>query len=323
MIQSKNILNKYNGKKVLVTGGTGFIGNNLINTLKKLGANITLVSRDVKSLIEGVELITGDIRDQSVMNKAVIDKEIIFNLAAQVSHMDKNIISYEDLDINCRGQLTLLEACRIHNPKVKIVFSSTRMVYGENTKNPIKETHSTNPVTIYGIHKLTAEKYHLAYNAKYNIPCTILRIGNPYGDGQHFSKGLYSMPGWFMNQAINNKTVEILSSGKQIRDYIYIGDLVETMLRVALSSKTNGQIYNCGTGTKHTFGEMLQTISNTVGSGNFFYSKKSPNHKIPIADSYCFDVSKLKKTLGWSAKTSLQEGIRYMYEYAKKYPNKT
>ncbi len=315
-----NTSNKYKGKKILVTGATGFIGSNLVDRLVKLNADVTILTRNSNLNLKNVKVIIGDIRDIDIIKKAVVGKDIIFNLAAQVSHMDKNIVSYEDLDINCRGQLVLLESCRLYNPKVKIVFSSTRMVYGENTNNPITEDHPTRPLSIYGIHKLTAEKYHLTYHEKYAINCTILRIGNPYGDKQHNSKGLYSLPGWFMDKAIKGEVVEITSSGKQIRDYIYIGDLIEILIRVGLSAKTNGQIYNCSSGIKHTFGEMVKEIANIVNDSKFVYINKGKKEDNNVSDSYYLDVNKLKKDINFRAKIKLSEGVKLMYKYAKKHP---
>ncbi len=318
-------------KKILVTGGSGFIGSNLAHRLVSLKAAVTLLVHTdsgialIKDIVATAEknkipfsIVTGDIRDQTFMDTVVKDKEIIFNLAAKVSHMDKGVVSYEDLDVNCRGQLTLLEACRVHNPKVKIVFSSTRMVYSSNVTSPITETAATDPLTLYGIHKLTAEKYHLAYYHRYGIRSTILRIGNPYGDRQHFSKGLYSLPGWFMNRAMKGETIEILSDGTQIRDYTYIEDLVEIMIRVALSEKTNGEIYNCGNGSRHTFGEMVSAIATTVGKNAFVYAKNPSSGAI---DSYYYDVSKLTKAIDWQAQTDLVTGMKRMYEFAKAHPS--
>lgn len=315
----------FKGKRVLLTGGTGFIGSNVAAALIPLGAEITLLANSennldhIEDITNDVVLVVGDIRDAELMQKLVKDKDIIFNLAAKVSHMDKGVVSYEDLDINVRGQLTLLEACRLHNPNVKIIFSSTRMVYGEGAKNPLKETMPTHPTTLYGIHKLAAEKYHLTYHNKYGLRSTILRIGNPYGDRQHFSSGLYSLPGWFMHRAMNGETIEILSDGKQHRDYLYIGDLVEVILLVALSEKTDGEIYNVGSGIRHTFGDMVKAIAETVKSGKFVYAEKPQSNK---KDSYSLDISKLKKHLGWKPKTDLKKGLKKMHEFAKKHPRK-
>jgi UDP-glucose 4-epimerase len=322
----------YKGKKVLVTGGTGFIGGNLAYRLVSMKVPVTILAHSeshlshIQDVIEMAknnaipfEIIIGDLRDSELMQKIVKGKDIIFNLAAKVSHMDKGVVSYEDLDINVRGQLTLLEALRLHNPKAKVIFSSTRMVYGENVKNPVKETHPTNPTTLYGINKLMAEKYHLAYHKRYGLRVTILRIGNPYGDRQHFSSGLYSLPGWFMNRALNGETIEILSDGKQERDYIYIGDLIEIMLRAGMTEKTDGKIYNAGSGIRKTFGEMVDAIWKTVKSGKFVYVEKPQSTK---NDSYVLDISALTKDLKWKPKTKLNQGLKKMLAYAKKNPKK-
>lgn len=324
----------YKGKNILITGGSGFIGSNIIAGLLGTGANLTVLvhSRqkwneirktfDKKAITaHAFTLVVGDIRDEKLMKKLVKNKDIIFNLASKVSHMDRGVISYDDLDINVHGQLILLEACRLYNPHVKIIFTSTRMVYGDYAKSPLRETYPTHPTTLYGIHKLTAEKYHLAYYKKHGIRSTILRIGNPYGDRQHMSSGLYSLPGWFMNRAMNGETIEILSDGKQKRDYIYIGDLVTIMLRTALTEVTNGKIYNAGSGISTTFGEMVDTIADTVETGTFVYADNPiPTHK--TGDTYSFDISKLVKDVGWKPTTKLKDGVRRMYEFAKKFPYK-
>ncbi len=317
----------YKNKRVLITGGTGFIGSNLAFALVPLSAHITILAsstshvdtmQDVFDAAEKngklIELVIGDIRDAGLVQKIVEGKDILFNLAAKVSHMDKGVVSYEDLDINVRGQLNLLEACRTKNPKVKVIFTSTRMVYGENTQNPITESHPTDPVTLYGIHKLTAEKYHLAYARRYGLRPIILRIGNPYGDRQHFSCGLYSLPGWFMDRVMKGETVEILSDGKQLRDYIYVGDLAEMMLRAGAVEKCVGKIYNAGVGVATTFGDMVKAIGETVKTGTFVYRK---NPTTTSHDSYSFDTSLLARDLGWKPETKLEEGVRRMYTYAQ------
>jgi UDP-glucose 4-epimerase len=163
-----------------------------------------------------------------------------------------------------------------------------------------------------------AEKYHLAYHKRYGLRATILRIGNPYGDRQHFSSGLYSLPGWFMNRAMNGETIEILSDGKQERDYIYIGDLTELMLRAAATEKTDGKIYNAGIGVKKTFGEMIKGIGKTVKKGVFVSAKKPQSQK---HDSYFLDISALAKDLKWKPRTKLEDGLKKMHAFAKNIPS--
>lgn len=317
--------NYFKDKEILITGGTGFIGSNLAIALANLGAQVTLLARTKKSMDDfpqtpsKINLITGDIRDAKAVEDAVSKKNIIFNLAAQVSHMDKGIASYEDLDINCRGQLTVLEACRTHNPTAKILFSSTRMVYSSHLNKHIKESDPTEPATLYGIHKLTAERYHLLYYNRYGLKTTIVRIGNPYGDRQNQSKGLYSLPGWFMNKAINKEAIAIWGDGTQVRDYIYIGDLISAFIAICKSKKTNGQIYNCGSGVGSQFKEMVEHIATITGSDKVIHTKWPDHYPKNTDDSYSLDISKLKKDTNWTPTTSLKKGIQKMYNYHKKY----
>ncbi len=322
----------YRDRHVLITGGTGFIGSNLAQALVSEKAHVTLLSRSdthlkfIQDILanaqrEGVELniIIGDLRDEELMKQVVQGKDYVFNFAAQVSHLDKGVVSLEDLDINVRGQLTLLEALRCHNREAKVIFSSTRMVYGDDAQNPIHEDSPTNPTTLYGIHKLAAEKYHLSYFHRYGIRTVILRVGNPYGDRQHFSKGLYSLPGYFMRRAMNDETIEICSDGKQYRDYLYIGDLVEILMRAGATPITDGKIYNTGSGVRSTFGEMVQTIAKVVKTGRFVAAE---NVQASSGDSYYLDITRLSNDIGWRPVTSLKEGMVRMHTFAEKYPCK-
>ncbi|MEK9131673.1 MAG: NAD-dependent epimerase/dehydratase family protein [Patescibacteria group bacterium] len=314
------IENYYLNKNVLVLGGTGFIGSNLTLALLNKGAKVTILSRNnlppkyIPINNPKLKIIKGDIRDVGIMQKVILNKDIVFNLAAQISHLDKGIVSYDDLDINCRGQLVLLETCRTHNTSVKIVFASTRMVYGNSSKKKLTESHPTEPNTLYGIHKLTAERYHLLYRKRHNINVAILRIANPYGERQDTGRGLYSLPGWFMHKALKNELIEIWGKGNQLRDYIYIDDLISALLIVAKSPKSSGEIYNCGSGRVHKFKEMAKYIVKTAKSGRI-KQKPWPNGYPNIQnDSYGLDISKLRK-LGWKPQTTIMEGIRKTFNF--------
>jgi nucleoside-diphosphate-sugar epimerase len=321
----------YSGKKVLITGGTGFIGRNLAYRLLKEGAEVTALAHSEISLdsikylrteLDKEEFkfktVVGDIREAGLMKLLVADKDYIFDLAALVSHKDKGILPLEDIDVNTRGHITILEALQTKNRIAKVIFSSTRMVYGDDAPNPIQETAPTNPLTYYGISKLATEKYFALFHKRFGIPMTILRIANPYGDSQHFSTGSYSIPGWFMQRAMNGETVVVRSDGKQERDYIYIGDLIEAMLRIASSDKTSGKIYNVGSGVRSTFGEMVHELSQVVKTGKFEYAQN------PVSEngSYYFDISRLVEDLKWRPTTTLREGVEKMYAFAKQYPIK-
>ena len=212
-------LKRYRGKKVLITGGLGFIGSNIAHKLVKLGAKVSIVdnlnplyggnSFNIKDIKNKVKVVVGDIRDENLMKKMVVGKDLIFNFAAQVSHSDSGSIPHEDLDINCKGHLTILEISRQQKVMPRIVFTSSRLVLGRIIKNPVTEEHPTNPLNHYGIHKLTAEKYYQVYHRNYGVPTVILRLTNPYGERQQIKHGKYSIPGWFIRLAMENKPIKI------------------------------------------------------------------------------------------------------------------
>ena len=203
---SGNLNKDYQGRKVLITGGLGFIGSNLAHRLVGLGTNVTLVDR----------------LEQSSMSYLVKGQNYIFNLAGQVLHIDSTRNPYLDLDINCRGHLILLEACRQNNPNAKIVFAGTRQVYGKPVYLPLDETHPLQPVDINGIHKQAAEWYHLLYYNCYGLRTTSLRLTNTYGPRQLVKHDRVGFVGWFVRQAINGQEIKIFGDGLQLRDFTYI-----------------------------------------------------------------------------------------------------
>lgn len=326
---SKNLdLNDYKGKKVLITGGLGFIGSNIANELVNLGAEVTIIDNlaplyggnyfNIKDIKDKIKVIIGDIRDWQLIDKVILDKDIIFNLAAQVSYIDSVNIPFDDLDINCKGHLTILESCRKLNKNVKIVFSSSRLALGKILENPITEDHPTNPLSLYGIHKLTAEKYCYFYYKNYGLRTTVLRLTNPYGERQQMKHSKYSIPGWFMRLAMEGKTIKIFGKGTQKRDYIHIDDLVNAFLYTGISKETDGQIYNCGSGKSIEFKEMVENIVKSVGKGKIEYVPWPDNYeKDETADKIKTSVEKLFKATGWKPKINLKEGLNRMYDYYK------
>ncbi len=324
----KKIIDEYKGKKVLITGGLGFIGSNIAQSLVALGAKVTILDNlaplyggnwfNIKEITDKISTITGDIRDKDLVEKLVVDKDIIFNLAAQVSHIDSGNIPFEDLDINCRGHLTVLETCRHLNTKAKIVFSSSRLALGKILENPVTENHPANPLSLYGVHKLAAEKYYYLYHKNYGLNTAVLRITNPYGERQQIKHSKYSIPGWFMRLAMENKTIKIFGDGKQKRDYIHISDLVEAFLAVAISPKTAGELYNCGSGKSVEFKKMAELVVKKVGSGNIEYVPWPENYEKEETGNFETDISKIMKATDWKPEVKLEEGIARMCDYYKK-----
>jgi len=250
------MLRKFSNKKVLVTGGAGMIGSTLAHCAKYLGAEVRVIDamlplyggnlQNLAGIANEIEFVQGDIRDPDLMEQLVADMDYIFDLAAQVSYTHSNLDPLLDLDINCRGHLIVLEACRKNNPKAKIVFSSSRFVYGSTLCSPVDENHPTNCKSIYGIHKLAGEKYFQFYQEAFGLDTVCVRIANPYGPRQQMKHNGYGIVNWFIKLALEGKPLTIYGDGRQIRDYVYVEDIAHALLEVVLAPDTAGRIFNLG-----------------------------------------------------------------------------
>lgn len=313
------------GARVLITGGAGMLGSTIANLAVRSGALVTVLDAkfpmhegiifNLKDVWDKISVVECDIRDQEVVKDAITDKDIIFNLAAQVSYGDSINDPYSDLDINCRGQLNILEACRNFAPKAKLLFSSTRFVYGRINYSPVDENHPFNCLSIYGIHKLAGEKYHKFYFDAYGIKTCSLRIANPYGPRQQMKHNKYGIVNWFVRQALEGKPLTIYGKGDQIRDYIYIDDLAEAFLLAAISDKTSGEVYNVGSGQGLPFIEMARTIA-TLVSGTILQEVEWPKDRYLVeTGNYISDISKLTRDTGWQPRTNFKTGVAETIQY--------
>lgn len=318
----------FRGTNVLITGGLGFIGSNIAHELVAHGARVTVLDNldpryggnpfNIHDIRDRITVIHGDISDASLLQSTVQNKQFVFHLAAQVSYIDSCLIPYDDLRINCSGTLNLLEACRLTNSSATILFASSRLVYGKIEHTPVHEGHRTNPLSIYAIHKLACEKYFQMYTALYGLRTIVLRITNPYGIRQQVKHNKYSLPGWFLRQALESKTLTIFGSGLQRRDYIYIDDLVEIFMRLAIDGMS-GEIYNAGLGISYTFRDMIESIVRTVGRGKIEYVPWPSDYERIETGDYETDISKLVSDIGWRPYRPLNEGISKMAEYYKRH----
>jgi UDP-glucose 4-epimerase len=297
----------YRGRKVMITGGLGFIGSNLARQLVALGADVLLVD----SLIQdyGGNLNVADIRQQSTMNYLVRDQAVIFNLAGQVSHIDSLRDPYSDLEINCRGQLTILEACRYNNPNVKVIFAGTRQVYGHPDSLPVNERHLVQPTDINGINKAAGEYYHLVYNNVFKVRACSLRLTNVYGPRQLIRHNRQGFIGWFIRLAIENEAIQIYGDGSQLRDFVFVDDAADAFLRAGASDACNGEVFNVGGDQPLSHRELASLLVNVAGAGRIQYVEWPPEKKaIDIGDFYA-DSSKFKHTTGWNPATPMRQGL--------------
>jgi len=325
VVNIENLTELYQGKKVLITGGLGFIGSNLAHKLVKLGAEVTLVDcllpdqggnlYNIKEIENSIRINIADIRDRDSMNYLVKGQDYIFNLAGQVFHIDSMRYPFTDLDINCRGHLALLEACRTSNAEVKIIFTGTRQVYGTPDYLPFDENHPLRPVDINGIHKLAAEWYHLLYHNVYGLRTSSLRLTNTYGPRQIVKHNRAGFTGWFIRQAINNEEIEIFGDGSQLRDFTFVDDVVDALLLAVASEKVDGQVFNLGGEKPYTLLEFVQILLEVCHSGSYRLTPFPEERKrIDIGNAYS-SYAKIKNNLGWSPKISLEAGLSQTVEY--------
>jgi UDP-glucose 4-epimerase len=318
----------FQGKKALITGGAGFIGSSLAEQLVTLGVQVTVVDAllplyggnlfNLEPIKDKVTFIQGDIRDRELMFKLVKDQDYIFDLAAQVSYLDSKDIPFVDLDINCRGHLNVLEAVRQVSPQARVLFASSRLVYGKILTVPVTEDHPTNPLSIYGIHKLTAEKYYRYYHDTFGLDTISVRIPNPYGPRQQMKHNKYSIVGWFLRQALEDKTITIFGDGEQERDYLYIDDIVDAFLALAAKGQA-GEAYNLGTRERVTFVRMVDEILTVAGTGRKNHIPWPTNYEKNETGNYVADTGKIEAATGWEAKVGLREGIRKMVDYYRRH----
>jgi len=309
----------YRGKRVLITGGLGFIGSNIAHQLVPMGARVTIVDSldplyggnfaNIEEIQSDIKVCSGDYRDLSLMTPLLRKADLLFHMAAQVSYIDSAKIPLDDLDINCKGTLQMLEICRQHNPEVKVVFASSRLVLGKVLTQPVRENHPAEPLSLYGVHKLACEEYFRFYARTYGLKTVVLRITNPYGERQQLKHSKYSLPGWFMRLAMEGKPITIFGDGSQLRDYVYGTDIAEA------TEVPSGEIFNCGYGRSVPFREMVETIVEVLGRGEVTYLPWPADYERSETGDVNFDVSKLRRAIGWIPKISLKEGVKQMYEY--------
>ncbi len=323
-IKDKVLRDFYKNKKILITGGLGFIGSSLAHALVGLGSDVTIVDSLISGYggnlfnINGIEskvrVNISDVRDRHSMNYLVRGKEIMFNLAGTLSHVDSMTDPFTDLEINCVSQLSILEACRFNNPQIKIVWAGTRNQYGRAQYLPVDEKHPQIPTDVNGINNIAGEQYHLLYYRVYGIKTCSLRLTNCYGPRHQMRHSRQGVLNWFIRQIIDNKEIKLLGSGSQIRDTNHVDDVVMAFLQVAAAKKVWGEAYNLG-GQAVSLAEFVDKAITIYGKGKSRSAHFSKDReKIEIGD-YIADYTKIKKSIGWKPFVSLNTGLKNTLAY--------
>lgn len=316
------VLEGMEGKNVLVTGGLGFVGSNLVLKLVSLGANTTVFTRtlnklrNVREVRDRIEIVQGDIRDFDRVSACVKDKDVVFHLAGQISHVDSMADPFLDIEVNCRGTMNVLESCRRFNDSAKVVFAGTRGEVGKPVSNPVDESHKDDPLDIYAADKLAAEKYCRIYYRVYGIPTTTLRLTNVFGPRQQMKHGKYGVLNYFIRRAMLDEPILIYGDGSTLRDYNYVENVVDAFILAAQSEKADGEVFLVGSNRGTSLKELVELIIKTVGKGTFKLVPypDSINRKLEIGD-FVVNYRKINKLLGWYPKISLEEGLRKTVEF--------
>jgi len=313
----------------MITGGLGFIGSNLAIRLVGMNANVTLVDSlipeyggnlwNIEPIKDKIRVNISDVRDEHAMKYLIQGQDYLFNLAGQTSHVDSMNNPYPDLEINAKAQLSILEACRKYNPGVKLVFASTRQLYGAPQYLPVDEKHPLAPVDVNGINKMAGEWYHILYNNVYGIRASVLRLTNTYGPRMRVRDARQTFLGIWIRRNIEGKPLLVYGDGKQIRDFNYVDDVVDALLTCAESEDANGEIFNLGADDPINLKDTAQLLVDVAGSGLFEIVPFPQDRKaIDIGDYYA-DYRKIRAKLGWKPAVPFAEGLRRTIAYYREH----
>lgn len=318
-------MDHFRGARVLITGGLGFIGSNLARRLLELGAQPTLVDsliplyggnlHNIADIRSRVTVNVCDVRDRFAMEHLVREQDYLFNLAGQTSHLDSMTDPQTDLDINASAQLAILEACRRVNPRLRLVFASTRQLYGRPDYLPVDEKHPIRPVDVNGINKLAGEGYHLLYSQVYGIRSSVLRLTNTYGPGMRVKDARQTFLGIWVRQLIEGQPIKVFGDGQQLRDFNYVDDCVDAMLRAATDDAAIGQIFNLGSEEVVSLKDLAETMTHMQPGAKFEIVPFPPERKAIDIGDYYSDFSLIRRTLGWAPRTDLRTGLRTTLDY--------
>ena len=309
----------YKGKKVLVTGGLGFLGSNLACRLAGLGAKVTLLDCllpghggnlfNMADFKKSARFVKGDIRNKPLMERLVKGQDVLFNIGAQTSHTDSMKNPYLDVDINTRGQINLLEACKKANPGIRVVYCSSRAVYGSVSKRVIDEETVPRPLDVYATNKLAGEHYHRVYAKVFGLNATILRVANGYGPRAQMKEPSFGILNWFIRLALDDAQIKIFGDGKQVRDYVYVDDITDAFLKTGRNMKIPGETLNIASGRGLPLITIVKEVVRLAGTGRIVHVPwPDTNKKIDVGD-FVAEVSKAGRLIGWRATTPLRDGL--------------
>ena len=315
------------GKKILITGGLGFIGSNLARRLVHFDNTVTVVDslipeyggnlRNLHDLRDKIVVNLSDVRDPFSINELIKGQDYLFNLAGQTSHLDSMNDPFTDLDINAKAQLSILEACRKNNPNIRIVFASTRQIYGKPQYLPVDEKHPLNPVDVNGVNKIAGEQYHLLYNQAHGIRSSVLRLTNTYGPRMRIKDARQTFLGIWIRNLLEGKPIQVYGDGQQRRDYNYVDDLLDALVLASTENKAIGKVFNLGAPDPMSLKETAEIMCSEIGVASWNLVPFPEDRKaIDVGDFTC-DYSSFGSAFGWKPKIKFADGIKRSFEYFK------
>jgi UDP-glucose 4-epimerase len=312
-------------KSVLITGGLGFIGSNLAIRLVREGADVTVCDAMLEGYggnfanvreVEGeIETRIADVRDEEEMGRLVEGRDVIFHLAAQVSHVLSLSNPYPDIDINIKGTAVVLEACRKRNPSALVVRSGTRGQYGPAVTLPVSEETPPNPRGIYEISQLSAEMICRTYTRIHGVRTVPLRLTNVYGPRSQMKHPHFGVVNWFVRLALTGEPVPIFGTGKILRDFLYVDDCVEALVAAAVEPATVGEVLNVGDDRASTFLEVAEILRDLVPGTRIVFTDFTPERKAQEPGDFVSDISKIRRLTGWRPSIGLREGLARTVEF--------
>jgi UDP-glucose 4-epimerase len=263
-----------------------------------------------------VKVNIADVRDANGMQYLVSGQDILFNLAGQVSHIDSMTDPMTDLEINCKSQLAILEACRKVNPGIRILYAGTRQIYGKPVRLPADEDHPVHPTDINGINKASGEMYHRIYGEVYGLRTTSLRLTNTYGPRQLLKHNRQGFAGWFIRRVVLEEEILLFGDGEQKRDFNYVDDVVDAFLSAGANDELQGEVFNLGAAEPTTLREFVEILYQVAGKKPNYRLVPFPEERrrIDIGDFYT-DYGKIRRKLGWEPRVDLREGARRTIEF--------
>jgi UDP-glucose 4-epimerase len=307
------------GSRALVTGGLGFLGSNLAIKLLELDVDVTILDslvpehgarwQNLSGFRDRLNVNVSDMRDRNSLNALVQAQDFIFHLAGQVSHGDSMRDPHGDLGVNCISTMNLVEACRHHNAEARLIYTSTRQVYGRPNQLPVKEDHPTVPVDVNGINKLAAEFYHLLYHTTYGIRSSVLRLTNSYGPRQQIRNDRQGFIGIMIRQALRGEKIRVFGTGRQLRDFNYVDDVSQALILAAEHEACYGRIWNLGAPHNYSLLDFVRLLGEICSIEYEIVPFPKERGAVDIGDYYG-DYSRFTAATGWEAKVDLQEGLQ-------------